>query len=88
MRRLFPDPGPADPAQLIGALRLAEQSPRDRPYTLANFVASADGRASVGGGSTGLGDSGDKAVFHARLRRRCARGHRHLARRAVRPTRA
>jgi riboflavin biosynthesis pyrimidine reductase len=65
MRRLFPDPGPADPAQLLGALQLAEQSPRDRPYTLANFVASADGRASVGGGSTGLGDSGDKAVFHA-----------------------
>ncbi len=65
MRRLFPDPAPADPAELIGALRLAEASPPDRPYTVANFVASADGRASVGGGSTGLGDAGDRAVFHA-----------------------
>jgi riboflavin biosynthesis pyrimidine reductase len=65
MRRLFPDAGPADPAQLIGALQLGKRCPHDRPYTIANFVASADGRASVGGGSTGLGDSGDKAVFHA-----------------------
>ena len=65
MRRLFPDPGPADPAELISALRLADRSPTDRPYTIANFVTSADGRASVGGGSTGLGDSGDRAVFHA-----------------------
>jgi riboflavin biosynthesis pyrimidine reductase len=65
MQRLIPDPGPVDAAELIGALHLGDHSPSDRPYTIANFVASADGRASVGGGSTGLGDSGDLAVFRA-----------------------
>jgi riboflavin biosynthesis pyrimidine reductase len=73
MRRLFPpDPThpPADPAQLIPDLRLDERAPADRPYVIANFVASADGRATVNGGSTGLGDAGDKAIF--RTLRGCA----------------
>jgi hypothetical protein len=70
MRRLFPDPSPADPAQLIPDLRLDERAPADRPYVIANFVASADGRATVNGGSTGLGDAGDKAIF--RTLRGCA----------------
>jgi 5-amino-6-(5-phosphoribosylamino)uracil reductase len=65
MRRLLPDPGPADPEQLIGDLRLGERAPAQRPYVIANFVASADGRATVDGGSTGLGDAGDKAIFRA-----------------------
>jgi riboflavin biosynthesis pyrimidine reductase len=65
MRSLFPAPGPADPAQLISGLRLADLAPPQRPYTVVNFVASADGRASVDGGSTGLGDVGDRAIFHA-----------------------
>jgi riboflavin biosynthesis pyrimidine reductase len=73
MRRLFPpDPThpPADPAQLIPDLRLDERAPADRPYVIANFVATADGRATVNGGSTGLGDAGDKAIF--RTLRGCA----------------
>jgi riboflavin biosynthesis pyrimidine reductase len=65
MRSLFPDPGPTEPARLIAGLRLADLAPPHRPYTVVNFVASADGRASVDGGSTGLGDAGDRAVFHA-----------------------
>lgn len=36
-----------------------------RPFTLVNFVASVDGRATVDGQSGGLGDDGDKALFRA-----------------------
>ena len=61
MRRLLPDPhDDVDPAQLIAALALGDRAPADRPYTVANFVSSLDGRASVDGGSTGLGDAGDR----------------------------
>ncbi len=66
MRRLHPEPAdPVDPGELIAGLCLAERAPATRPFTVANFVASADGRASVDGGSTALGDAGDKAVFRA-----------------------
>lgn len=64
MRRLTPDPGPVDPMQLIPDA-LAERLAEARPYTVANFVASADGHATVDGGSTGLGDDGDRRIFHA-----------------------
>jgi riboflavin biosynthesis pyrimidine reductase len=49
---------------LLDAMFAALSPPRDRPYTLANFVTSADGRATVKGGSSALGDDGDKAIFH------------------------
>lgn len=63
MRRLLPDPGPVDPAALISALGLGDRAPAGRPYTIANFVSSVDGRATVDGGSSGLGDAGDKEIF-------------------------
>ncbi len=43
---------------------LGDRAPADRPYTIANFVSSADGRATFEGRSGALGDDGDKAVFH------------------------
>jgi riboflavin biosynthesis pyrimidine reductase len=65
MRRLHPDPvAPVDPFTLISEA-LAGCSHPDRPYLVANFVASADGRATVQGGSTGLGDEGDRRIFRA-----------------------
>jgi riboflavin biosynthesis pyrimidine reductase len=70
MQRLLPDPGPVDPAQLIPELRLGDRAPVQRPYVIANFVSSADGRATVKGGSTALGDEGDLAIF--RTLRGCA----------------
>ena len=70
MRRLHPDPGPVDPEPLICGLRLGDRAPADRPYTIVNFVSSVDGRASLKGGSTGLGDTGDRAIF--RTLRACA----------------
>ena len=65
MRRLQPDPGPVDPVALIAGLALGDRAPAGRPYTIVNFVSSVDGRATVGGGSTGLGGTGDRAVFRA-----------------------
>ena len=63
-RQLLPHPATVDVAALLATLPLGVAPPDDRPYTLANFVASADGRASVKGRSGGLGDDGDRAMFH------------------------
>ena len=67
MRRLLPDPdsGPLDVAELIAGLALGDRAPADRPYTVANFIESVDGRASFDGRSSALGDDGDKQVFRA-----------------------
>ena len=37
----------------------------DRPYVLANFVASVDGHATVDANSRGLSGAGDRAMFYA-----------------------
>lgn len=34
------------------------------PYTVVNFVATADGRAALGGRSAPLSDAGDRVMFH------------------------
>ena len=52
-------------AALIAGLQLAERAPAGRPYTVANFVESADGRATFDGRSSALGDGGDKRIFRA-----------------------
>ena len=69
MHRLHPDPAPVDPVELIPQA-LRDVAHGDRPYVVANFVSSVDGRATVDGGSTGLGDDGDKQIF--RTLRGCA----------------
>ena len=63
-RQLLPHPATVDVGALLSTLPSDLQPPDNRPYTLANFVASADGRASVEGRSGGLGDDGDRAMFH------------------------
>ncbi len=64
-RQLIPEPGPATAAELLARLReLAAGADAERPYTLVNFVASVDGRATLQGRSGGLGDDGDRAIFH------------------------
>ncbi|MGP0050202.1 MAG: dihydrofolate reductase family protein [Solirubrobacteraceae bacterium] len=65
LRRLIADSGEVDVDRLIGGLDLASRAPERRPYTLVNFVASADGRATVHNRSGGLGDEGDRRVFRA-----------------------
>jgi riboflavin biosynthesis pyrimidine reductase len=63
-RQLLPEAGTVEIAELLGHLDLGASTPTDRPHTIANFVASADGRATIGGRSGPLGDDGDSAVFH------------------------
>ena len=64
-RQLLPTAREVDADSLIASLDLTEQTPADRPYTLVNFVATADGAATFRGRSGGIGDDGDRAMFHA-----------------------
>jgi riboflavin-specific deaminase-like protein len=63
-RQLLPEPATVDEAELLGRLGQDAVAPADRPFTVANFVMSADGRATIDGRSGGLGDDGDHAIFH------------------------
>ncbi len=48
------------------AASLPHAGAQDRlPHVIVNFITSLDGHSTVGGGSTGLGDAGDKDIFRA-----------------------
>jgi riboflavin-specific deaminase-like protein len=64
LHRLLPADPPAAPEDLYTGLDLAARAPAERPYVICNFVASADGKATVGGRSAGLSDDADRRVFH------------------------
>jgi riboflavin-specific deaminase-like protein len=64
LRRLFPDPDRVEVRQLIDELDLGARVPVDRPYTVVNFVASADGHAAYRGRSRWLSDPADRELFH------------------------
>jgi riboflavin biosynthesis pyrimidine reductase len=56
--------GPPVPARdIYTSLDLGARAPADRPYVVSNFVASADGRTTVGGRTAPLSGSGDIEVF-------------------------
>jgi 5-amino-6-(5-phosphoribosylamino)uracil reductase len=63
-RRLHPDPGTVEIPALLTELGLAERATDERPYLIANFVSTVDGRAAFDGRSGPLGDDGDHALFH------------------------
>ncbi len=56
-------PAPVPPGEPAPAEAILEVP--DGPRTLLNMVSSLDGRVTRDGGSTGLGASGDKAMFFA-----------------------
>jgi riboflavin-specific deaminase-like protein len=62
-RTLYPEPGDVALSELRDGLDFPALG--DRPYTIANFVASADGRATLSGRSAPLSDDGDRALFGA-----------------------
>jgi riboflavin-specific deaminase-like protein len=67
LRRLLPDSGP--PAllhvrELLAGLDLGGRAHTERPYTIVNFVASADGHSAFGGRSRWLSDDADREMFH------------------------
>jgi riboflavin-specific deaminase-like protein len=64
LRQLLPKPGRIHVGELLGSLNLAAAAHAHRPYTIVNFVASADGRATVEGRSGGLSDPADREMFH------------------------
>ncbi len=63
-RQLLPEPDPVDVGALLAALDLAVAAGPERPYIVANFIASADGRATFRGKSGALGDPADRVLFH------------------------
>ena len=62
--RLFPQAGTVTATQALDELDPVGAAGCERPYTLVNFVVSADGRAAVKGRSAPLSDPGDRAIFH------------------------
>jgi riboflavin-specific deaminase-like protein len=61
---LLPDHGVLTLADIGDAVGAVGPIPLERPYTIVNFVASVDGRATVSGRSAPLSDEGDRALFH------------------------
>jgi riboflavin biosynthesis pyrimidine reductase len=64
---LLPAAPPLTPAQLVERIGLWERpsSPPPRPRVLLNMVATADGRATLGGRSGAISSAADRALFHA-----------------------
>jgi 5-amino-6-(5-phosphoribosylamino)uracil reductase len=63
-RLLHPEPATVELVALLDELHFEERAGPERPYVVANFVASADGRATFDGQSGPLGDDGDHEIFH------------------------
>ncbi|HET7455517.1 MAG TPA: dihydrofolate reductase family protein [Solirubrobacterales bacterium] len=63
MRRLLPDPGPTSVSEQLEAYRPWEEAPEDRPLVGMNFVATVDGRATIGGRSGPIGSDADTAML-------------------------
>lgn len=63
MEQLYPERRPLEAGDAYRNLGLAELAPPDRPYVIANMVASVDGRATLGGRSGGLGNDTDHELF-------------------------
>jgi riboflavin-specific deaminase-like protein len=69
MRRLLPDPGPTTVEQQLDGYRPWEAPAAERPLVAMNFVATVDGRATIGGRSGPIGSETDTQML-ARLRTR------------------
>jgi riboflavin-specific deaminase-like protein len=63
LRRLYPEPGEVAVEDAVAGLRLGDRAPADRPYVVGNMVATADGRATIGGRAGPIGDDYDRALF-------------------------
>jgi riboflavin biosynthesis pyrimidine reductase len=64
LRQLIPQDAAVELPELLEGLGLEERAPPDRPYTIVNFIATADGRATFQGRSAPLGDEVDREMFH------------------------
>jgi riboflavin-specific deaminase-like protein len=58
-------PGPPGPPETFyTGLELGHRAPAGRPYVVANFISSVDGKATADGRTAPLGSPGDRAMFH------------------------
>jgi riboflavin-specific deaminase-like protein len=64
LQRLFPDQEPVELEEAYGALGLEQRGRDDRPYVIANMVATADGRATLAGRTKAISSEADRALFH------------------------
>lgn len=64
LRQLFPSCKDTTVREAMASLNLGKLAPADRPYSIVNFVATADGRTAFKGRSRELSDPADRAVFH------------------------
>jgi riboflavin-specific deaminase-like protein len=65
--QLLPEQREVALADAYDSLDLQARAPAGRPYVVANMVATADGRATVGGRTKELSSDADRELFH-RLR--------------------
>jgi len=63
MRRLLPDPGPTTVDGQLDSYRPWEWAREERPFVATNFVATVDGRATIGGVSGPIGSDTDTAML-------------------------
>ena len=61
---LVSEPERVHARELLASLNLAARAHVDRPYTIVNFVSSADGRVAFQGRSRDLSDPGVREMFH------------------------
>jgi len=64
LRRLLPEWQEVAAEQAYAWLGLGERARPDRPYVVANMVATADGRATLGGSTRAISSDADRALFH------------------------
>ncbi len=63
MRRLIPDPGATTVDEQLESYRPWERPHEERPFLATNFVATVDGRATIGGVSGPIGSETDTAML-------------------------
>jgi riboflavin biosynthesis pyrimidine reductase len=61
---LIPPGAPGAPEAFYTGLGLSDRAPAGRPYVVANFIVSADGKAAADGRTAPLGSPEDRAAFH------------------------
>jgi riboflavin biosynthesis pyrimidine reductase len=63
MQRLLPDPAPTSVAEQLETYRPWEEPRQERPLVAMNFVATADGRATIEGRSGPIGSDADTEML-------------------------
>jgi riboflavin biosynthesis pyrimidine reductase len=63
-QQAVPPGPPISPDGRYTRLALGDRAPAGRPYVVANFVSTADGKATAQGRTAQLGGEGDRTLFH------------------------